>query len=101
VRPGFVEADLVAHCGGNAEGVFLSTLTLTAVATGWTECLALLHRGQDAVVQALTYARRLLPFPLLGLDTDNGGAFINAAVLAYCAETETTFMRGRVATSND
>ncbi len=100
-RPGFCEADLVAHCGGTAEGVFLYTLTLTDVATGWTECLPLLHRGQDAVVQALTYARRLLPFPLLGLDTDNGAEFINAAVLAYCAETETTFTRGRVANSND
>jgi hypothetical protein len=101
VRPGVCEADLVAHCGGNTEGVFLYTLTLTDVATGWTECLALLHRGQDAVVQALTHARRLLPFPLLGLDTDNGGELINAAVLAYCAETETTFTRGRVANSND
>jgi hypothetical protein len=101
VRPGFCEADLVAHCGGNTEGVFLYTLTLTDVATGWTECLALLHRGQDAVVHALTAARRLLPFPLLGLDTDNGGEFINAALLAYCAETETTFTRGRVANSND
>lgn len=101
VRPGFVEADLVAHCGGNTEGVFLYTLTLTDVATGWTECLPLLHRGQDAVVQALRTVRRVLPFPLLGLDTDNGAEFINAAVLAYCAETETTFTRGRVANSND
>ena len=101
IRPGFCEADLVAHCGGNAEGVFLYTLTLTDVATGWTECLALPHRGQDAVVQALGYARQLLPFPLLGLDTDNGGEFINAVVLAHCAETATTFTRGRVANSND
>ncbi len=101
VQPGFCEADLVAHCGGNSEGVFLYTLTLTDVATGWTECLALLHRGQDAVVQALTHARRLLPFPLLGLDTDNGGEFINAAVLAHCAQTETTFTRGRVANAGD
>ena len=101
VTPGFCEADLVAHCGGNTEGVFLHTLTLTDVATGWTECLALLHPGQDTVIQALTHARRLLPFPLLGLDTDNGGEFINGAVIAYCAETGTTFTRGRVANSND
>ena len=101
VRPGFVEADLIAHCAGNAEDVFLYTLTLTDVASGWTECLPLLHRGQDAVIQALTSARRLLPFPLLGLDTDNGGEFINAAVLAYCAESEISFTRGRVANSND
>jgi hypothetical protein len=101
VRPGFLEADLVAHCGGNAEGAFLYTLTLTDVSTGWTECLPLLHRGQDAVIQALTHARRLLPFPLLGLDTDNGGEFINAAMLAYCAGEHITFTRGRVARSND
>lgn len=101
LRPGFFEADLVAHCGGNTEGVVLYTLTLTDVATGWTECLPLMHRGQDAVVQALSNARRVLPFPVLGLDTDNGTEFINAAVLAYCAETETTFTRARVANSND
>src|SRR3712207_8368471 len=52
---------------------------------------------RSAVIQALTAARRLLPLPLLGLDTDNGGEFINAAVLAYCAESEITFTRGRVA----
>jgi hypothetical protein len=96
-----MEADLVAHCGGNTEGAYLYTLTLTDVTTGWTECLPLLHRGQDAVLQALTHARRLLPFPLLGLDTDNGGEFINAAMLAYCAKEQITFTRGRVARSND
>jgi hypothetical protein len=76
VRPGFLEADSVAHCGGSIEGAYLHTLTLTDVATGWTECLALLHRTQHAVLQALDQARRLLPFPLLGLDTDNGGEFL-------------------------
>ena len=58
VRPGFFEADLVAHCGWSAEGAFLHTLTLTDVATGWTECLPLLHRSQEAVVQALGGVRR-------------------------------------------
>jgi hypothetical protein len=101
LRPGFLEADLVAHCGGNAEGAYLYTLTLTDVSTGWTECLPLLHRGQDAVIQAVTHARRLLPVPIRGLDTDNGGEFINAAMLAYCASEQITFTRGRVARSND
>ena len=67
VRPGFLEADLVAHCGGNTAGAFLYTLTLTDVATAWTECLPLLVRSQHAVVEALDRARQLLPFPLLGL----------------------------------
>lgn len=52
-QPGFLEADLVAHNGGNAEGDFLYTLTLTDIATGWTECLPLLHRSPEAVLAAL------------------------------------------------
>jgi len=101
VRPGFLEADSVAHCGGSIEGAYLHTLTLTDVATGWTECLALLHRTQHAVLQALDQARRLLPFRLLGLDTDNGGEFLNEGLLAYCEREEITFTRGRAYRSND
>jgi hypothetical protein len=101
VRPGFLEADLVAHCGGNPEGPFLHTLTLTDVATAWTECLPLLHRTQSAVVDALDRARQLLPFPLLGLDTDNGTEFLNAELLAYCDRERVTFTRGRTANKND
>jgi hypothetical protein len=70
-RPGFLEIDLVAHCGTLYEGSFLYTLTLTDVATGWTECLPLLYRGQALVIQTLDRARQLLPFPLLSLDKDN------------------------------
>lgn len=101
VRPGFFEADLVAHCGPWAEGAFLQTLVLTDVATGWTECLALLHRSQHTVIQALDRARTLLPMPLLGLDTDNGGEFLNTDLLAYCERERITFTRGRVAKKND
>ena len=100
-RPGFLEADLVAHCGWTVEGAFLHTLVLTDVATGWTECLALLHRSQDDVVQGLEQARRLLPIPVLGLDTDNGSEFINAELLAYCEREQLTFTRGRAYRKND
>ena len=99
--PGFFEADLVAHCGGNAEGAFLYTLTLTDIATGWTECLPLLHRTQHAVIQALDKARRIIPFPILGLDTDNGKEFINELLLEHCERNGITFTRGRVARKND
>src|SRR4051794_7883935 len=101
VRPGFLEADLVAHCGGVAEGAFLYTLTLTDIATTWTECLPLLHRTQEAVVQAVARARQLLPFPLLGFDTDNGSEFLNELLFAYCAQEQITFTRGRTANKND
>jgi hypothetical protein len=72
IQPGFLEGDLVAHCGGSLEGAFLYTFTLTDVATTWTECLPLLHRTQHGVVHALQRARGLFPFPILGIDTDNG-----------------------------
>jgi hypothetical protein len=76
-------------------------LTLTDVATGWTECVPLFNRDQVSVIQALERVRQLLPFPLLGLDTDNGGEFINAEVLAYCEREHITFTRGRSQHSND
>src|SRR5690348_11429543 len=100
-RPGFLEADLVAHCGTNIEGGYLYTLTLTDIATGWTECLPLLYRSQETVLAALQQARKLFPFPILGIDTDSGGEFINEAVLAYCEQAHVTFTRGRPYLKND
>ena len=99
--PGFVEADLVAHCGPQASGAFLHTLVLTDVATGWTECLPLLTRSHDAVIGALGQVRQLLPFPLLGLDTDNGPEFLNYELLGYCERERITFTRGRAYRKND
>src|SRR3989441_613719 len=82
-RPGFLEADLVAHCGTDNEGGYLYTLTLTDVATGWTECLPLLSRSQETVLAAFQRARTLFPFPILGMDTDNGDEFINETLIVY------------------
>jgi site-specific recombinase XerD len=76
-------------------------LTLTDVATGWTECLPLLARTSDLVVKALEHARQLFPFPILGIDTDNGAEFINEDVVAYCAREHLTFTRGRPEVKND
>jgi hypothetical protein len=101
IQPGFFEADLVAHCGRSAEGAFLHTLVLTDIATAWVECLPLRYRSKHAVIQALDQARRLLPFPLLGLDTDNGSEFLNAEVQAYCEREKITFTRGRAYKKND
>lgn len=100
-RPGFLEADLVAHCGGNVFGGYLYTLTLTDIATGWTEWLPLLNRSPETVLAALKKARMLLPFPVRGLDTDNGGEFLNKALVAYCEREQITFTRSRPECSND
>jgi hypothetical protein len=100
-RPAFMEADLVAHCGGHADGAFLHTLVLTDIATGWTECLPLLQRSGGAVIHALDRVRQLLPFPLLGVDTDNGSEFLTTELLAYCRREQITFTRGRPGKKND
>lgn len=100
-RPGFVEMDLVAHCGEHLEGRFLYTLTLTDLATGWTECIPLLEKSADAVLPALEQARKLFPFPLLGIDTDSGAEFLNEGLIAYCEQEHLTFTRGRPAVKND
>lgn len=100
-RPGFLEADLVAHAGTSLRGSFLWTLTVTDVATGWTECQALRYRGQDSVVAALERIRQLLPFPILGIDTDNGSEFLNNELIAFCSREQITFTRGRAYRKND
>ena len=99
--PGFVEADLVAHCGSSVEGNYLFTLTITDIATGWTECLPLLTKSAEAVLAALQRVRSLFPFPLLGLDTDNGTEFMNDLLLSYCEQEQITLTRGRPALKND
>ena len=101
VQPGFLEADLVAHCATQADGSFLWTLTLTDIATGWTECLPLLNKSQETVIAALKRAQHLLPFAMQGIDTDNGTEFINVELLTFCEQEQITFTRGRPRHSND
>ncbi len=100
-RPGFLEADLVAHCGDSAEGFYLNTLSTVDVATGWSECAAVWGRNQDRVGSAVHRVRQRLPFPLLGLDSDNGSEFINQYLFAYCQREKITFTRSRSYKKND
>ncbi|HVN53747.1 MAG TPA: transposase family protein, partial [Anaerolineaceae bacterium] len=100
-RPGFLEIDLVAHCGDSVEGSYLNTLTATDLATGWTECLGLANKTQAAVSQAIQQLRQQLPFALLGLDSDNGSEFINDTLLRYCQAEQITFTRSRPYQKND
>ena len=99
--PGFVEADLVAHSGRTAKGSFVQTLTLTDIATGWTECAPLLVREQKLLTEVLSEMRRRMPFPLLGFDTDNDSVFMNETVKTYCAEAGLEFTRCRPYRKND
>ncbi len=82
-------------------GSYLFTLTLTDIATGWTECFPLLSKSAEAVLAATQQAHQLFPFPLLGLDTNNGTEFINDLHMAYCEQEQITLTRGRPALKND
>ena len=100
-RPGFVEIDLVAHCGTSTAGHYLNTLTVTDVATGWTECAGVWGKGQAAVFGALEAVRERLPMPLLGIDSDNGSEFLNAHLVRWCEQEQLTFTRSRPYWKND
>lgn len=100
-QPGFLEIDLVAHCGETTAGNYLNTLTATDLATGWTECLALPNKTQTATFLAIKKLQERLPFPLLGLDSDNGSEFINDMLYRFCLDQQITFTRCRPYRKND
>ena len=94
-RPGFAEVDLVSHSGNSASGEFAYSLNLTDVHTGWTETRAILGKGRQAVLDALQEIQAALPFPLRGINSDNGSEFINWHVGVWCARHEVPFSHSR------
>ncbi len=100
-RPGFLEVDLVHHCGESVDGFYLTTLSAVDVATGWSECVAVWGKNQERVGSAIHRMRQRLPFPFLGLDSDNGSEFINRHLLTYCQKEHITFTRSRSYKKND
>ena len=99
--PGFVEIDLVAHDGGNAAGEHAWTLTATDIATGWTKNRSVHNKARQWVLAALDDIARVLPFPILGVDSDNGSEFINHHLLTWCEKRQITFTRSRPGNKND
>lgn len=99
--PGFVEIDMVGHEGGVASGEFCFTLTVTDIATGWTVNRSVPNKAQKWVLMALEYALARFPFPVVGIDSDNGSEFINDHLLAYCHAHQITFTRSRPGNKND
>lgn len=100
-RPGFLEVDLVAHCGESVEGFYLNTLTAVDITTGWTECTGIWGKGQERVGTAIHHLRTRLPFPLRGLDSDNGSEFINQHLYTWCRREGIIFTRSRSYKKND
>jgi hypothetical protein len=100
-QPGFVEIDLVGHEGGNSSGEFCFTLTMTDIATGWTVNRSVKNKAAIWVVEAIDHAAARFPFPILGIDSDNGSEFINAHLFDYCSARKITFTRSRSGNKND
>jgi len=82
-------------------GEYLHTLSAVDIDTRWYEPVALPNRSQKATFEGICTLRRRLPFPLLGLDSDSGGEFINYHLYHYCQEEQITFTRSRPFKKND
>ena len=99
--PGFVEIDSVHHCGSSLFGDYVLTLDVVDVATGWNECRGHLGKSERYTLEALQVIRERLPFPLLGIDFDCGGEFVNYHLIRYCQREKITYTRARETIKND
>lgn len=99
--PGYLEIDFVEHNGGLTSGACLHSLGSVDICSGWVEGIPLLAKSQELVTEALEAIGRQLPFPILGIDSDNDSAFINDTLLAYCQERNAEFTRSRAYHKND
>jgi len=100
-KAGFVEMDLVEHNGGDPSGEYMNTLNVTDVKTCWTEPIAVLNKARIWVFQGIKKIEKRMPFKVLGIDSDNGGEFINHHLIKYCEDTKKTFTRSRPSRKND
>lgn len=100
--PGFMEVDLVEHCGGiKQDGDFIHSLVMTDIASGWTECFSMQVRNQLLVVEGFAKVQIDLPFTIAGIDTDNGSEFMNEVVFKYCQGMGYEQTRSRPYRKND
>lgn len=94
-RPGFMEADLVCHCGGSTQGEFIYSLNLTDILSGWVETQAVMGKGERGILRALGSISQRLPFEISGIDSDNGSEFINHHLWSYCQQQGIQLTRSR------
>jgi hypothetical protein len=98
---GYVEMDLVIHCGSSTLGEYINTLSTTEVSSGWWEGEAIIGKSQEATFQALKKIRGMTPFEWKGVDSDNGSEFINDILYKYCRREKLEFTRSRPSRKND
>jgi hypothetical protein len=98
---GFLEIDLVTHCGSSPFGVYICSLNTVEISSGWWEAQAIMGKGQDPTFEALKRIRQRAPFRFKGIDSDNDGAFINDHLIRYCERQDLEFTRSRPRKKND
>lgn len=94
-EPGFLETDLVSHSGDSADGGFIHSLNVTDIHSTWTQTRAMMGKGQYATLEAIKNIQKILPFKILGIDSDNGSEFVNYHLLKYCLVNKIKFTRSR------
>ena len=98
---GYVEADMVVHCGSSTLGEYVNTLSTTEISSGWWEGEAIMGKSQEHSFWALKQIRKRTPFAWRGLDSDNGSEFINQILYKYCHKERIEFTRSRPNRKND
>ena len=103
LRPGFLEADTVAHCGDSTAGMYVNTIDFVDIAIGWTEQRAVWGKGETGVLEQIRNIETTLPFPILGFDCDNGGEFLNYHLQRHFTERKqpVQFTRSRAYHKDD
>ena len=100
-KVGFMEIDTVAHNGGDPSREFIYSLDMVEIASGWSEQIGVLGKGEQGIVKAVNTIKSGLPFALRGLDSDNGSEFINYHLVRYCQQEKMYFTRSRPDRKND
>ncbi len=102
-RPGYLEADTVAHCGGSMSGSFIWSVTYTDIHSTWTVTRAVWNKGYEGVRDQTRDVEKTLPFKILGFDCDNGSEFLNHHLVCYFLKRRqpVRFTRSRAYRKND
>ena len=100
-KVGYMEVDLVVHCGSSTLGEYINTVSSTEVSSGWWEGEAIMGKSQEHSFWALKEIRERTPFEWKGLDSDNGSEFINQILYKYCDREKLEFTRSRPHRKND
>jgi hypothetical protein len=102
-QAGFLEMDTVALCGGTLDDRHGWMFDAVDIHTTWNEMRALPNRSEAATLLQIRDVEASLPFPLCGLDSDNGGEFINHHLVKHLhgREKPVAFTRSRPYRKND